>query len=393
MNPARKICVVTGSRAEFGLLYWLMQALQKDPRADLQVIVTGMHLSPEFGLTYKQVEEAGLPIHRKVEMLLSSDTPGGIARSCGLGLIGMATAFEDLRPELLVLLGDRFEILSAAIAASLARIPIAHLHGGEVTLGAVDEAFRHAITKMAHLHFTAADEYRRRVIQLGEHPSSVFTVGALGVESVRRLALLSKAELEAELGFRFHEKNIVVTFHPVTLEQDTGEEQLEELLGALDGFRDLGMIFTMPNADTEGRSMTRRIERFVAERGDRSRAFTSLGQLKYLSVLSVADGVVGNSSSGILEAPALGRGTVNIGDRQGGRLRAESVIDCEPQREAIRKALEKLLSPEFQQVVKAARNPYGDGTATEKILPVLIETDLSSIAKKHFFDLSEASYG
>jgi GDP/UDP-N,N'-diacetylbacillosamine 2-epimerase (hydrolysing) len=384
---SRRIAFVTGSRAEYGLLRWLMADLQKAPDVQLQVIVTGMHLSPEFGLTYREIEADGFHLDRKVEMLTSSDTPVGIGKAMGLGLIGFADALAELRPDLVVVLGDRFEVFCAAAAALVARIPVAHAHGGETTEGAMDEALRHSITKMSHLHFVATEEYRRRVIQLGEDPSHVFNVGGLGIDSTRRLPLLDREALERALDFKFGLRNLLVTFHPVTLEKETAATQMEELLAALGELKDTHVIFTLPNADTDGRVIIERIHRFTA-RHPQARAYTSLGQLRYLSCLRHVDGVVGNSSSGLTEAPSFHVGTVNIGDRQRGRLRAESVIDCAPERGAIRDALERLYSPAFRAGVASVVNPYGQGGASEKMAAILRDYPLEGLVKKTFHDIT-----
>lgn len=384
----RKICVLTGTRAEYGLLRWLMADIKADPVLDLQVVVSGAHLSPEFGLTYREIETDGFRIDRKVEMLLSSDSPVGIAKSMGLGLSGFADAFAELRPDLLVLLGDRYEILAAAAAAMVTKIPVAHLHGGEITEGAVDDALRHAITKLSHLHFVAMDDYRRRVIQLGEEPERVFTVGGLGIDGMLRQPLLSKAELEQSLGFRFSRRNLLVTFHPATLEEACPAAQMEEMLAALNELEDTHLIFTMPNADAGGRGLMSRLDAFVAARAHRATAFTSLGQQRYLSCLQFVDAVVGNSSSGLLEAPSFRIGTIDIGDRQRGRPKAESVIECGPERGQIRLALENLYSPDFQAQLAAVKNPYGDGGASARILQVLRDCQLDALIMKRFFDQS-----
>lgn len=381
----RRVCVVTGSRAEYGLLYWLIKEIQGSHDMDLQVVATGMHLSPEFGLTYRTIEEDGFRIDAKVEMLLSSDTTVGIAKSMGLGTIGFADAFERLRPDIVVLLGDRFEIFSAAQAALVARIPIAHLHGGETTEGAIDEAFRHAITKMAHLHFTATEEYRARVIQLGEDPGRVFNVGAAGIDNIKRLKLLDRANLETALGFRFGLRNLLVTFHPVTLEHASARQQFGELLAALDGLADTHLIFTKPNADTDGRVIGAMMNDYVSSNPAKAAAYTSLGQLRYLSTMRFVDGVVGNSSSGIIEAPSFGIGTINIGDRQTGRVKAASVIDCEPNRKSISEALGRLYSADFRAALPMTVSPYGEGYVAGKIAKVLAMHPLDAILKKRFF--------
>lgn len=382
----RKICVITGTRAEYGLLRWVMQGIKDDSELTLQLIVTGMHLSPEFGLTYHEIEKDGFQINRKVEMLTSSDTPVGIAKSMGLGLIGFADALNELSPDLIVVLGDRFEIFGAVAAALVARIPVAHLHGGETTEGAFDEAIRHSVTKMSHLHFVAAEEYRQRVIQLGEQPERVFVVGGLGVDNIKRLKLLDRAELEASLDFKLGQKNLLITFHPVTLEASTVEDQMAELLAALAELKDTQLIFTMPNADTDGRTLIKMVQQFVAQHPN-ARAYTSLGQLRYMSCIAHVDGVVGNSSSGLAEVPSFKKGTINIGDRQRGRLSAASVINCEPTRQGIAAALKKLYIEDFQASLSQVQNPYGEGGASEQVVKTIKYCALDGIPKKSFYDL------
>jgi GDP/UDP-N,N'-diacetylbacillosamine 2-epimerase (hydrolysing) len=382
----KKICVITGTRAEYGLLRWVMEGIRQSPELELQLIATGMHLSPEFGMTVNAIEADGFKIDRKVEMLLSSDTPVGVTKSMGLGMIGFADALAELQPDLMLVLGDRYEIFAAASAAMIARIPIAHLHGGETTEGAFDEAIRHSITKMSHLHFVAADEYRRRVIQLGEHPDRVFNVGGLGIDNVLRLKLLTREELEAELDFKLLSRNLLITFHPVTLEHNTSAGQMRELLAALAELDDTGLIFTMPNADTEGRVLFQQIKDFCLQHPN-ARAYTSLGQLRYLSCIQHVDGVVGNSSSGLAEVPSFKKGTINIGDRQRGRLKAASVIDCEPDRAAIINALEQLFSEEFNAKIQQVVNPYGNGGASHAIIRILEPMLTDDLLKKGFYDL------
>jgi GDP/UDP-N,N'-diacetylbacillosamine 2-epimerase (hydrolysing) len=364
-----------------------MKEIQADARLQLQLIATGMHLSPEFGLTYRDIEADGFQIDAKVEMLLSSDTPTGIAKSIGLGTIGMADAFASLQPDIVVLLGDRFEIFSAAQAALVGRIPIAHLHGGETTEGAMDEAFRHAITKMSHLHFTSAEGYRERVIQLGEDPQRVFNFGAAAMDNLSRIALLDYAALETALGFRLGKRNVLVTFHPVTLENASASQQFAALLQALEELKDCHLIFTKPNADTDGRIIGDMIDAFVVQHKESAAAFTSLGQLRYLSTMCQMDGVVGNSSSGLIEAPSFHVGTVNIGDRQKGRIKADSVIDCSPDSASIRAALQKLLSADFRQSLATVVNPYGSGPVAHKIIQILATTSLEGVLKKPFYML------
>jgi len=382
----RRVCVVTGTRAEYGLLHWIMQDMKHDPDLILQIVVTGTHLSPEFGHTYQEIEKDGFQIDRKVEMLLSSDTPVGITKALGLGLIGFSDAFDTLRPELLILLGDRYEIFAASTAALIARIPVVHIHGGESTQGAIDEAFRHSITKMSHLHCVANDEYRKRVIQLGEHPDRVHVVGGLGLDNIHRLKLLTQIELEKSLDFAFTtSKRLLITFHPVTLENATAKEQMTELLAALEELTDTQFIFTMPNADTEGRIIRKMLTDFVKDH-PQSRVYESLGMLRYLSCVAHVDGVVGNSSSGLTEVPSLKKGTINIGDRQLGRIKSSSVIDCAPKKESISNAIQKLFSQEFQKNLTNVQNPYGKPGASEKVVEIIKNTPLNSLLKKVFYD-------
>jgi GDP/UDP-N,N'-diacetylbacillosamine 2-epimerase (hydrolysing) len=382
----RKICVVTGSRADYGLLRLVMQRIKDDPKLILQVVATGMHLSPTFGLTYDEIEADGFHIDFRVETLNSSDTPVGIAGSIGKGLIGCAEAFSILKPDVLVVLGDRFEIFSAVAAALVARIPVAHLHGGETSAGAFDEAFRHSITKMSHLHFVATEEYRKRVIQLGENPKNVFLVGGLGIDGIKNVTLLSKKELESSLGIVFQSKSLLITFHPVTLEDETSEGQMKELLSALSDLSGTTLIFTMPNADTGGLVLIKMIEKFV-ESHPHAHTFISLGQQRYLSCIAQVDGVVGNSSSGLSEVPSFKKGTINIGSRQLGRLQAPSVINCKPEGDDIRAALVKLYSKNFKASLEMTSNPYGEGGASFKVVNVLRDAPLDGIIQKTFYDL------
>jgi len=364
-----------------------LKEIKASKEIELQIIATGMHLSPEFGLTYKKIEQDGFTINRKVEMLISSDSETGICKSMGLGMIGFADAFTDLQPDMLVVLGDRFEIFSAVSAAMILKIPVAHLHGGETTEGAFDEAIRHSITKMSHLHFCATDEYRKRIIQLGEHPDRVFNVGAAGIENIRRLELLDRIALEDSLQFKLGKQNLLITFHPVTLEDSTAKQQFTNLLAALDQLEETHLIFTKSNADTEGRSINKMIEDYVENHSYKAVAFTSLGQLRYLSSMQYIDGVVGNSSSGLLEAPSFKIGTINIGDRQRGRIKSSSVIDCHTSEESIMTALKKLFSLEFKQSVKHVRSPYGGAYFSKKVVEKLVVFSLKGILKKKFHDL------
>jgi len=378
---------VTGTRADYGLLRWVMHEIAADPGLQLQVTVTGAHLSPEFGLTWRNIVEDGFTIDAKVEMLLGSDTPVGITKSLGLAVAGFADALAALRPDLLLVLGDRYEILAAVSAATMARIPVAHLHGGEVTEGAFDDAMRHAITKMSHLHFVAAEDYRRRVLQLGEAPEHVHNVGGLGIDNIQRLKLLERAELEHSLDFKLGPRNLLVTFHPVTLEPGASASQMAELLAALDALPDTHLLFTMPNADTESRQLGIMLQDYAASRLHTAKVWTSLGQLRYLSCLRYVDGVVGNSSSGLIEAPSFHVGTVNIGERQQGRLKAASVIDCAPTRQGIAHALCELFSEKFRASLSQIRNPYGEGGAATRIAAILSACDPGSLLKKKFYDL------
>lgn len=380
----RKICIVTGSRAEYGLLYWLMKGIQNDPAFELQVVATGMHLSPEFGLTYLVIEQDGFQIDAKVEMLLSSDTATGVAKSIGLGVVGFADVFDRLKPDVLVLLGDRYEMLAAAQAALVEKIPIAHIAGGDTTEGAFDEAIRHSITKMSHLHFATNDNSAKRIRQLGEDPQAIFNVGSLGVEYIVHADIMSKDQLEDELGFKFKDKNLLITFHPPTLSVNEASAQFREFLEAVDSIEhDIGLIITKPNADPEGRILTKMIDDFVSSR-PYAKAFTSLGQRRYLSVIAQVDVVVGNSSSGLYEVPSFKKPTVNIGDRQEGRIKANSVIDCLP----IATDIANAINHAFELDCSATVNPYGRGDSSSRIIQILRDIpDFNKLTRKKFFDL------
>ncbi len=383
----RKICFITGSRAEYGLLSSLMSVILVDSELQLQVIATNMHLSPEFGLTYKEIEQDGFRIDKKVEMLLSSDTSNATAKSVGLATIGFADAYEDLKPDLIVVLGDRFEILAAVSAALFYKIPVAHLHGGEITEGAYDDCIRHSITKMSHLHFTSTEEYRKRVIQMGEQPERVFNVGAIGVENSKKTPLISQKELEDNLHFSLGNQSLLVTFHPVTLENSTAEQQCCNLLNVLDSFRDYKIVFTLPNSDTDGRIIMEYIQQFVNTHKDRAVAFTSLGRKRYLSALKYVSAVVGNSSSGIIEVPSFGIPTLNIGSRQKGRIAADSVVHCGITIEEISEGLRKILSDEFRQTSQLNRNPYDKEGTVSSIYQVLKTYPLKHLIHKSFYNL------
>jgi len=384
----RKICVVTGTRADYGLLYWLMKGVAEDPDLQLQIVATGMHLSPEFGLTYTQIENDGFILNAKVEMLLSSDSPVSIAKSIGVGVIGFADVLNLLKPDIMVVLGDRFEIFAAVQAAMVSRIPVAHIHGGETTEGVIDEAMRHAITKMSQLHFTAAEPYRKRVIQLGESPERVFNTGAIGLDNLTQLTLINRPGLEEALNIKLdHSLIILCTYHPETLKHDDSGNAMRGLFKALDGLKDAQVIFTKGNADTDGRKNNQLIDDYASRYPRRVASFTNLGQVKYLSLMSEADIVIGNSSSGIIEAPAVGTPTVNIGLRQQGRLKAQSIIDCDESSESITYAIKKALSPEFQELVDRRNSLFGQGGASEQIKRVLRTTTLEGILIKRFNDL------
>lgn len=388
MSHKSKVCFVTGTRAEYGLLSPLIKKIQTDTNLELQVIATGAHLSPEFGNTYTFIENDGIKIDERIEILLSSDSTVGISKSMGLGLISLSEAYQRLNPDVIVLLGDRYETFIAAAAASVAKIPVAHLHGGETTEGAFDEAFRHSITKMSHVHFTSTEEYRKRVIQLGEQPDTVHSVGAIGIDNIKQLTLMTKEELEKSLNFKFKGSLILVTFHPVTLEKGTAKVQFENLLAALDTLRNTSIIFTKANADNDGRVINQLIDDYVETNSEKAIAYTSMGQVRYLSAMQYASMVVGNSSSGIIEAPSFHVPTINIGDRQKGRIQAESVINCEPEASSIEEAISTALTSEFRQRIEMMKNPYGEGKTSLKILGLLKEyLDSEHSLKKSFYDL------
>ena len=382
-----KICIATGTRAEYGLLKPLIEKISADDEFTLQLLVTGAHLSPEFGLTYRQIEFDGYRIDAKVEMLLSSDTAEGITKSMGLGMIGYADAFKQLSPDLLVILGDRYEMLAVASTALIFRIPIAHISGGELTEGAYDDAIRHAITKMSALHFTSTEAYRQRVIQLGEQPERVYNVGAIGLDNFRSLKLLSKGELEKELNITFHRFNYLVGFHPETLSHQSVEVQFNELLQAIDMQTDSFFIFTKSNADTNGRIINQMMETYVNKHPEKSVLFASLGTLRYLSVMTLVTAVLGNSSSGIVEAPSIPTATINIGDRQKGRIQAESIINCNANKEEIVSAFQKVKSEEFRKKIENVINPYGNGTTSNQIMKIFKTLSPERLSRKTFYDI------
>lgn len=387
IKKRRKICVVTGTRAEYGLLFWLLKEIKKDKSFKLQVVITGMHLSPEFGLTYKEIIR-NFKVDKSIELLLSSDTPVGISKSIGLGQISFCEAFKELNPDIVVLLGDRYEIFAAATAAMISKIPIAHIHGGESTEGLIDEAIRHSITKMSQIHFASTEDYRKRVIQIGENPNRVFNFGSLGVENIRRHKLLNKKDFQKSIGFMLNKKNILITFHPVTLENNTTKKQFQELLDALSEIKNTNFIFTLANSDTHGRIINEMIKNYVNKNLKNSFVTSSFGQVKYLSALKFVDLILGNSSSGIIEAPSFKIATINIGDRQKGRIKAKSVIDTAPLKKDIKKSIEKVYTEKFQKMLKNVKNPHGGGAVSKKIVKVLKKIKINDLIKKNFYKIN-----
>jgi len=387
----KKVCVVTGTRAEYGLLKPVIDKIHCAEDLELQLVATGMHLSPEFGLTYKEIEADGYPVTDKVEMLLSSDTGVGITKSMAVALMGFGECFERLKPDVVVILGDRYEMLMVASAAMVAKIPIAHIHGGEITEGAMDDAIRHSLTKMSHIHFATTQEYRHRIIQLGENPDTVFHVGSLGVENIREEKLMNKAEFEDSIGFSVDDNTIIVTYHPVTLENIPSKVQFEKLLTVIENNVNLRVIFTKANSDTDGRIINQMIDEFAKKHSDRCAAFTSLGRVRYLSALQFCTAVVGNSSSGIIEAPSFHIPTVNIGNRQQGRLCADTVISCGYEVEDIENAIDIAFSKEFRNKLPDMTNPYEKENTSEQIVQKIRELLLKEQGvKKHFYDVKFA---
>ena len=384
----RKICFITGTRAEYGLLRQLILSTSKDKSLISQIIVTGSHLSRDHGLTYKEIEADGLVITNKVNLKIKGDSSQETINSMSEGLKGFSKALSILKPDLVIILGDRYEIFAAASTAMILNIPIAHIHGGETTEGAYDEAMRHSITKMSHLHFVAAPEYQKRVHQLGENSKNIFLVGGLGVDAMHSLSLLNKGDLEKSLNYKFGKRNLLITLHPETLEKkQTSKDQIIELLSALEEVKDTKFIFTLPNADTNNRKITKMIEKFHAEHPSVSKIFPSLGQLRFLSTLKFIDGIVGNSSSGLTEAPSFKIGTINLGDRQTGRLKAKSVIDSNFEKKKILKSIKTIYTKSFQRNLSSVVNPYGKPGASKKILKTIKEISLENILKKKFHDL------
>ena len=383
----KKICIITGSRAEYGLLSRVMRLIQEDADLQLQIIATNMHLSVEHGETYKEIEADGFVIDKKIPILSLADTANATAKSVGTGIIGFADAYEELQPDMIMVLGDRYEILAAVSAALFYKIPVIHLHGGEITEGAYDDAIRHAITKMSHLHFTSTEEYRQRVIQMGEHPGTVYYVGALGCENIRQIPLMDKEELEKSINFALNKNTILVTFHPVTMETNTAETQFKELLSAIDKFDNLRVIFTLPNSDTDGRIIMDLIKEYVFDNSEKAVWFTSLGMKRYLSALQYIGAVAGNSSSGIIEVPSFHIPTLNIGDRQKGRIAAASVIHCNPERADIAEKLAIILQPGYAESLKNIQNPYDKPNTACEIVRILKKQKIEPVKK--FYNLNE----
>lgn len=385
----RKICVVTGTRAEYGLLSRLMRMIKDSSDTQLQVIATNMHLSPKYGNTYQEIEADGFTIDYKVPIIddNAEDCAVTTLKSMSRAIAGFADAYNVLSPDLVVILGDRYEMLAVAAAALIERIPIAHLHGGEVSEGAYDDAIRHSITKMSHLHFTSTEEYRKRVIQLGEQPDRVFYVGAIGVENIKKLPLLNKKEIEDSIQFPLDKNTILVTYHPVTLGTHTAEQDIREFIDALETKEDLRVLFTMPNSDTGGQSIIKAINDFVSLHPDRARAYKSLGVKRYLSVIQYVGAVVGNSSSGLLEVPSFGIPTLDIGERQSGRIACESVCHCKSDKTSIIRGLDKVLLSDFQAIASKAHNPYEKENTAEEIFKVISTYPLDELKQKKFYDL------
>ena len=385
----RKICVVTGTRAEYGLLSRLMRLMKDSDKTQLQIIATNMHLSPKYGNTYHEIEKDGFFIDRTIPIIDEEDTDNAVTTvtSMAKALSGFAYAYTELKPDIVLLLGDRYEILAAAEAAMIERIPIAHLYGGEVTEGAYDDAIRHAITKMSHLHFTSTEAYRKRVIQMGEQPERVFYVGSLGVENIKKLPLMNKEEIEKEIDFKIDDRTILVTYHPVTLGVRTAKEDIDDFVAALQEKKDLRVIFTMPNSDTGSNSIVDAIKNYVINYPERAKAYKSLGALRYLSVMKQVAAVVGNSSSGLLEVPSFGVPTLNIGHRQKGRLAADSVLNCESYKESILKGLDIVMSPLFKKKAEMSQNPYDKEGTAQEIFDVISSYPLEELNQKHFYDI------
>lgn len=383
-NKRTKICFFTGTRAEFGLLSNLMHLIKKDKNFELQTIVTGTHTSKKFGLTINEIKKEGFKINKKIITSLISDTSVDISRAMSKILKQSSLILKQLNPDLLILLGDRYEALAIAIASMFENIPIAHFHGGESTEGLYDEAFRHAITKMSYYHFAAHKNYKKKIIQLGEDSKRIFIIGGMGVDTIKNQSFYTKDEIEDKLKIKFNKKNLIVTFHPITLEKNNTEKHIDNLLASLFKLKDTLIIFTSPNADTENNIIIKKILKFIKNKKNNYKYFKSLGTKMYLSTLKNVDAIIGNSSSGLLEAPTFKIGTINIGERQGGRLKSESVINCKPDEKSISRAINKLYSSEFQRKILSSKNPYGKGKASLKAYNILKNINITKNIKKSF---------
>ena len=387
MMPRKKICFVTGTRAEYGLLRYLMKEIKSSKVFQLQLVVTGSHLSHRHGYTVNEIINDGFQIDASLDIELEKDDKDSVCVSLSKCIEKFSEALEDLRPELVVVLGDRYELLGAVAASMIHRVPIAHIHGGEITEGAFDDGIRHAITKLSQLHFVAAFEYKKRIIQLGENPNLVFEVGGLGVDAIKKISLLTRDQLEKSLDLKFRDRNFLITYHPLTIPlKEDSEFEIKQLIDGLSSFKDALQIFTMPNADPGNKEIFNLINDY-AYRNDNVYTFESLGQLRYLSCLSQIDAVIGNSSSGLLEVPSFRKATINIGDRQKGRLCGKSVINCSNKSSDIEKSIKKVFTKAFQNCLKEASNPYGEGGASQKIVNILENTDFDSLKRKPFFDI------
>ena len=384
---SKKVCVITGGRADYGLLRYTIEAIEKDTDLVLQLVVAGTHLESEYGLTIDEIVADGFPIDDTVQVLPEKDTALDVAYAFSRGVRGFATALRRLMPDLVLVLGDRYETMSAMVAATILHLPIAHCHGGEMTIGSMDEGFRHAITKMSHIHFTSTDDYRRRVIQLGEHPDTVINVGAFGLEGIERLGLFQRGELEKELGRKLGQKNILVTYHPETNAIESVPEKFQTVLDVVDSFPDLTIFFTFSNSDEKGHLINQMIENYVRNNKDKAFVRPTLGQKLLFSLMHQIDGVVGNSSSGVIEAPAFGIGTINIGNRQEGRLYGASVINCQAEFSELNNALKRMLSPAFQRGLSYQTSPYKGGEVSKRVVSFLKKVNLVDIANKKFWDM------
>ena len=383
----KNIAVITSSRADYGLIKNLLFLISAHDDFDLKLFVTGMHLSKRYGLTYQEILKDKIDIYKKIDINLISDDPLTLSSSISIGIKEFSKAFKRLKPDLLIVLGDRFELLSAVIPASFENMPIAHIHGGEATEGVLDEAVRHSITKFSHIHFVSSEIYRKRVIQLGENPSNVFNVGGLGIDAIATTNLLTKKEIQKKLKIKFSEKSLIVTYHPVTLQRKSTQKDLSELILSLENLKDITLIITLPNSDLDNLKIISSLKSF-SKKNPNVYLFKSLGQLNYFSLLSIVDGVIGNSSSGLLEVPYFKKGTINIGDRQKGRLKANSIIDCKPNSKSIIKAIKTLYSIEFQKELKNVKSPYGNKGASQKIMEIIKQINLTNLIQKKFYDIN-----